>query len=141
MEKIEISKIISIGKGGNKIVAIILIVLLLVIAALALINISKSIYTTTVKFGGLSAEETKNMLSDVMTILIITSLIGALILYLENNPKFSIAIILAAIVAVCKAIMIETFDAEKWLLYIGLGVLVVALGYTIKMLNNLLEKK
>lgn len=134
-----LKKIISIGKGGNKIIAIVLIALLLVMAVLALVNISKSIYKTTVEVGGLSQEEAKNMLSDVMTILIITSLIGALILYLEGSPKFTLAILLAAIVAVCKTIMIETFVAESWLLYVSLGVLIVAIGYTIKMLYHLFE--
>jgi len=140
MEKITLNKIIRAGKGGNKIIAAILIMLLLVMAILALINISKSLYITSVEVGGLGVKETKDMLSDVMTILIITSLIGALILYLEGSPKFPVAILVAAIVAVCKTIMIETFDAEKWLLYVSLGILVIAIGYTIKMLYDLLKE-
>jgi len=134
--KIDIERIIKTGKTGNKAIAVILIVLLLVTGALAIINISKSLYTTATEKGGLGADETKKILSDTLTILIVTSLIGALVLYLEGSPKFTSAIMLAGVVAVAKAVMIMDFVENGWLLYISLGILAVALAYTFKLLNQ-----
>jgi len=134
--KVDIERIIKAGKIGNKAIAVILIVLLLVTGALAIINISKSLYTTGTKEGGLGADEAKKILSDTLTILIITSLIGALVLYLEGSPKFTSAIMLAGVVAVAKAVMIMDFVENGWLLYISLGILAVALAYTFKLLNQ-----
>ncbi|PKP60695.1 MAG: hypothetical protein CVT88_02345 [Candidatus Altiarchaeales archaeon HGW-Altiarchaeales-1] len=88
MVKADIEHVIKVGKGGNKIIAVGLIVLLLIMGALSLVNISKSLYSTAVTEWGLGAKEAKDMLSDTMTILIITALIGALVFYLEGSPKF-----------------------------------------------------
>ena len=129
-----IENITKFGEGGNKAITIILLVLLLLMGALALINISKSLYSTTVNVGGLDADETKIMLGDVMTIMIITSLISAIILYLNKSPQFTTALLLSAIISVCKAAIIMDYKAEDWLLYLGMGVLVLAFAYSIKLL-------
>lgn len=135
MVKIDVEHIIKTGRNGNQAIAVALIILLLVMGALSLINISKSLYSTAIKEGGLGSNEAKDMLSDTMTILIITSLISALVFYLEGSPKFTQAILLASVVAVCKAVMVMNFVADEWLFYVGLGILVVALAYTIKLLK------
>ncbi len=136
MVKADIEHIIKAGRNGNKAIAVALIILLLIMGALSLINISKSIYGTAVHEGGLGSEEAKSILSDTLTILIITSLICALIFYLEGSPKFTTTILLAAVVAICKAVMVMDFIAGDWLFYVGLGVLAVALAYTIKLLKD-----
>ncbi|PKP56582.1 MAG: hypothetical protein CVT89_05990 [Candidatus Altiarchaeales archaeon HGW-Altiarchaeales-2] len=139
MVKADIEHVIKVGKGGNKIIAVGLIVLLLIMGALSLVNISKSLYSTAVTEWGLGAKDAKDMLSDTMTILIITALIGALVFYLEGSPKFLTAILLAAVVAICKAVIVMDFIAGDWLFYVGLGILAVALAYTIKLLKGMGE--
>jgi len=136
MVKADIEHIINLGRNGNKLIAVSLIVLLLVMGALSLINISKALYSTAVNEGGLGAKEAKSILSDTLTILIITSLICALVFYLEGSPKFTSTILLAAVVAICKAVMVMDFVPSDWTFYIGLGILAVALAYTIKLLKE-----
>jgi len=140
MVKANIDPIVKAGKIGNKTIAVTLIFLLLVMGALSLINISKSLYSTAMENeGSLMAKEAKDMLSDTMTILIITALIGALVFYLQDSPKFLTAILLAAVVAICKAVMVMDFKADEWTLYIGIGILAVALAYTINLLKGMAE--
>lgn len=140
MANMDIKDIIKAGKGGNKAIAVALIILLLIMGALSLVNISKSLYSTAVNEGGLGAKEAKSILSDTLTILIITSLISALVFYLEGSPKFTSTILIAAVVAICKAVMVMDFVPSDWLFYIGLGVLAVALAYAIKLLNDIEQK-
>ncbi|NCN64703.1 MAG: hypothetical protein GW779_03665 [Candidatus Altiarchaeum hamiconexum] len=140
MVKANIDPIVKAGKIGNKTIAVTLIFLLLVMGALSLINISKSLYSTAMENeGSLMAKEAKDMLSDTMTILIITALIGALVFYLQDSPKFLTTILLAAVVAICKAVMVIDFKADEWTLYIGIGILAVALAYTINLLKGMAE--
>lgn len=139
MVKTDMEHIIKAGRNGNKAIAVALIVLLLIMGALSLINISKSLYSTAVNEGGLGSEDAKSILGDTLTILIITSLICALAFYLEGSPKFTTAILLAAVVAICKAVMVMDFIADDWLFYVGLGVLSVAIAYTIKLLKGVGE--
>jgi len=135
------SDAIKIGEKGNKFITVILLVLLLVMGALALVNISKSLYNTATTTGGLDAHETKVMLGNVMTIMIVTSLVSAIILYLRGNPKFTSALLLSAIVSVCKAVIIMEYVVENWLLYIGMGALILSLAWVFKILSEVLGVK
>ena len=107
-------------------------------ALLALINISNSLYITTINTGGLDVKETKNMLSNAMTIMIITSLISAIILYIKESrrPLFTTVLLLVTIIAIAKAIIVMNFDNDDWLLYIGLSVLILALAGSVKLLSD-----
>lgn len=135
------SDAIKIGEKGNKFITVILLVLLLIMGTLALVNISKSLYSTAVTTGGLDAKETKDMLGNVMTIMIVTSLVSSIMLYLRGSPKFTSALLLSAIVSVCKAVIVMEYHVENWLLYLGMGALILSLAWVFKILSEILGVK
>jgi hypothetical protein len=67
--------------------------------------------------------------------------VSAIILYLRGNPKFTSALLLSAIVSVCKAVIIMEYVVENWLLYLGMGALILSLAWVFKILSEVLGVK